>query len=64
MKGIKDMQCIWVYIKHLKQLLMKFYSKESVKGGLNKMWSENQLQYCKQKETVNNREKGKKVSSF
>lgn len=43
---------------------MKFYSKESVKGGLNKMWSENQLQYCKQKETVNNREKGKKVSSF
>lgn len=49
------MQCIWVYIKRLKQLLMKFYSKESVKVGLNKMWSENQLQYCKQKETVNNR---------
>lgn len=44
MKGIKDTQCIWVYIKHLKELLMKFYSKESVKVGLNKMWNENQLQ--------------------
>lgn len=34
---------------------MNFYSKESIKVGLNKTWRENKLQNCKQKETVNNR---------
>lgn len=30
------MLCIWVYIKHLKQLFMKFYSKESFNVTLNR----------------------------
>lgn len=60
MKEIKDMQYIWVYIKYLKQLLMNFYSKESVKVGLNKIWRENQLQHCKQNKTVNNRPSSEK----
>lgn len=45
--------CIWVYIKHLKQFFMKFYSKESLNLTLNGIWSENQLQYSKQREAVN-----------
>lgn len=61
MKEIRDMQYIWVYIKYLKQLLMNFYSKESVKVGLNKIWRENQLQRCKQKETANNRPSREKI---
>lgn len=37
MKEIKVIQYISVYIKYLKQLLMNFYYKESVKVGLNKI---------------------------
>lgn len=52
MKRIKDVHCIWVYIKYLKQLFMKFYSKESFNVTLNGIWSENQQQYSKQKQVV------------
>lgn len=50
--------CISVYIKHLKQLFMKFYSKESLNLTLNGIWSENQLQYSKQREAVNSASEG------